>query len=818
MLDMPLLCQYKKIMKRIARIVLGLALTAIMLGCALSSSIPSLLPGATSTPSMTPTSTSSPTPAPTYTPIPSVRIENADKALFDGDLLSASTGYHAAFDGSNDPTLKAAALWGLARTQYNNDSYADALAALQQLNSSYPNSPYAKGPSYFLLGQIYSQMKEYADAAQAYQTYLTLRPGVIDSYVEELRGDALEAASNYSDALTAYEAAQAAPHLDDAFALQIKIAQTRAQIGDYATAISIYTTIMSGTNNDYIKARMDYLLGEANLTLNKNDVAYGYFRDAVANYPVSYYSYLSLVELVNANAAVDDMDRGLTDYFNGQYSRALDAFNRYIAANPGNDGTAHYYKALTLSQTQKYTDAVTEFTYFIQHYSSNPHWVDGWNQEADTQWENLNDSQSAADTLLGFVKAAPASNQAPDALMSAASIFEQDNKLEPAAQVWERVANEYSGNDQAPTAAFEAGIMRYRESNYSDALKDFQHSLTLANQAEDQARAQLWIGKTEQQLHQANDAQNAWQQAQGIDPGGYYSLRARDILLGRDPFAPSSPANLSFDLSAERKDADSWMRLTFNLPAGTDLTGPGSLALDPRFVRGTELWDLGQFNDARLEFEDLRSSVSNDPVLTYRLANYLLDIGSYRSGIFAARQVLTLAGKNDNQSSLLAPAYFNHVRYGLYYNDLIVPAAQANGLDPLFLFSMIRQESLFESFAGSTAGAVGLMQIIPSTGASIASSLNLQYSYSSDQLYLPKVSIDFGAHYLATDQKLLKSGLYEALAAYDAGAGNAYQWSQLSGNDPDLFLETIRYSEPRRYIQSIYEIYAVYRRLYSPTP
>ena len=222
--------------------------------------------------------------------------------------------------------------------------------------------------------------------------------------------------------------------------------------------------------------------------------------------------------------------------------------------------------------------------------------------------------------------------------------------------------------------------------------------------------------------------------------------------------------------------------------------------------------------DARLEFEDLRNSINDDPVLTYRLANYLLDIGLYRSGIFAARQVLTLAGKNDNPSSLLAPAYFNHVRYGLYYNDLIIPAAQANGLDPLFLFSVIRQESLFESFAGSTQGAIGLMQIIPSTGASIASSLNLQTNYGSDELYLPEISIKFGANYLASNRRLFNGDLYMALAAYDAGPGNAYQWSKLSGNDPDLFLETIRYAEPRQYIQSIYEIYAIYHTLYSPTP
>ncbi len=805
-------------MKRIARIVLGLALTVIMLSCTLSSNIPSILPSiATSTPSVTPTPVSTSTPAPTYTPIPSVQIENADKAFFDGDIEGATAGYRAAYADSSDPTIKAAALWGIARAQYTDGRNADVLATLQQLNSSYPDSPFAKGPSYFLQGQTYLQMKDYHNAAQAYQSYLTLRPGVLDSYVQELRGDAFRAVNDYSNALTAYEAAQSASHLDDAFALQIKIAQMRTQIGDYATAISIYTSVMSSTNNDYTKSQMDYLLGEANLTLNKTDVAYGYFRDAIANYPVSYYSYLSLVELVNANVIVNDQDRGLTDYFAGQYAPALSALERYITANPGNDGTAHYYRALTLRGMQNYTSAVKEFTYFIQHYSTNPHWVDGWTQEADMQWNNLNDSKAATDTLLAFVKAAPASDQAPNALMSAASIFEQDNKLEEAAQTWERVPNEYAGNDQAPTAVFEAGVIRYRESKYSDALKDFQHSLAVSTQADDQARADLWIGKTEQQLSQASDAQSAWQQAQGIDPGGYYSLRARDILLGQDPFAPSSQTNFSYDLNTERKDANSWMRLTFNLPAGTDLTGPGSLALDPRFVRGTELWELGQLEDARLEFEDLRNSVSNDPVLTYRLANYLLDLGLYRSGVFAARQVLTLAGKNDNQSSLEAPAYFNHVRYGLYYEDLIVPTAQANGIDPLLLFSVVRQESLFESFAGSTAGAIGLMQIVPSTGASIAASLGMQTEYGSDQLYLPEISLKFGARYLATNEHLFNGDIYMALAAYDGGPGNAYQWSKLSGNDPDLFLETIRYSESRQYIQSIYEIYAIYRKLYSPT-
>ena len=131
-------------MKRIARMTLGIAWIIAILACTFSSNIPSILPGViTATPSITPTSTASPTPAPTYTPIPSVRIQNADQALFNGDLQNAESEYRAAFAGSSDPTVQAAALWGLARTQYIDGRNADVLAALQQLNSGFPDSPFA---------------------------------------------------------------------------------------------------------------------------------------------------------------------------------------------------------------------------------------------------------------------------------------------------------------------------------------------------------------------------------------------------------------------------------------------------------------------------------------------------------------------------------------------------------------------------------------------------------------------------------------------------------------------------------------------------
>jgi soluble lytic murein transglycosylase len=256
------------------------------------------------------------------------------------------------------------------------------------------------------------------------------------------------------------------------------------------------------------------------------------------------------------------------------------------------------------------------------------------------------------------------------------------------------------------------------------------------------------------------------------------------------------------------------MRLTFNLPAETDLTGPGPLAQDPRLIRGTELWQFGLFEEARLEFENLREAISTSPVDTYRLANYMVDLGLYRPAIFAARQTLTLAGLDDHSESMMAPPYFSHLRYGLYFADLVIPEAQANGFDPLFLFSVIRQESLFEGFVSSVADARGLMQIIPSTGASVSGQLSWPPGYREEDLYRPHVNVRLGTYYMARNRDQLGGNLYAALAAYNGGPGNAVLWRQLAGDDPDLFLEVVRFEETRNYIRNVYEIYIIYRRLY----
>jgi soluble lytic murein transglycosylase len=775
-------------------------------------------PTATATAGATPTAAPPPTSTPLPTPVPVVRVESGDRALFYGDYDQARAQYTTAFNESTDKAIRAAALWGLGRTDLDDGNYQSAIDTLTRLVNEYPESTYA-ARAYFLLGKAYFALGQYVPSADAYNTYITRVPGVLDGYVQEYRGDALYNAGDYTNAVNAYSAALSASRLDDGLDLQIKIAQARFDFGDYAGALTLFDQVFNSTTNDYVRAQMDYLAGNTHIKLGQVNEAHARYLHAVQNYPLSTYSYLALVELVNANVTVSDLDRGLVDYFAGQYDIALVALDRYIEenqTNPANDGTAAYYRALTLREMQRTEEAILALDNFIKAYPAHPRWTDAWEEKGFLEWAALGKYETGAKTFLDFVAAVPTSSSAPKFLMSAARVTERDGRLEEAAQIWERVANEYSTDTQVPDALFLAGIARYRLADFNDALSLFQRDLLLSTAAEDIARAYLWIGKTQEQLGDRASAEKSWQQAQLADPSGYYSLRSQDILLKRDGFASPPSINLDIDLTKERKDAEVWVRITFGLPSDTDLSGPGTVAQDARFIRGTELWEMGMYDEARREFESLRESIQLNAVDSFRLANHLLDIGLYRTAIFAAREVLTLAGLESQTASLSAPAYFSHVRYGLYYRDLILPEEERYGLDPLFMFSVIRQESLFEGFVRSSAGARGLMQIIQPTGEQIASELNWPPGYSEEDLYRPNVSIRFGTYYLDKNRDLLGGSIYGTLAAYNAGPGNALVWKELAGDDPDLLLEIIRFQETRDYIRFIYEIYSTYRSIYSP--
>ena len=778
---------------------------------------------ATQNPTAISNPTSPPVPLPTLTI--AARVEAGDLAYFNGDWAAALREYQRVVDESDDPELRAAALLGVGRTQIKLENVVEARKVLQGLIEDYPLSQAAAG-AYFTLADVYIEFNNWLGAAEAYEHYLELRPGLIDSYVQEWRGDRLVDAANYTQAIAAYQQALNAPRLGDNFSVQVKIGNAQSLSGDYSAAILTYQAIFDATINEYLKADLNLLIGRAYLALEDTETAYSYYQHAVNNYPLAYSSYAALVELVNAGIPVDEYQRGFIDYYIATltsdpgdaqelFSAAIRAFDRYLEVNPdAHNDSAHYYRALALRANGDYGGGISEWTHMMAEHAFDEHWVDAFSEKAYTQWVYLEDYEGGIQTLLDFVASTPSQPASAEFLFTAGRIAERGGRLTRSIEIWPRVADEYPSSEYAYDSVFLAGISAYRLESYAQSQSLFLRAYRSALSLEQQSQSLFWIAKTLQAQGGDAGARNAWEQAAAADPTGYYSERASDILEGRGIFEPPASYSFDYDIEAERQEAEAWIRTTFSLPAETDLSHPGSLAADPRFQRGTELWNLKEYELARAEFEELRQSLVADPAASYRLANYLIDLGLYRTGIFAAREVLTIAGLSD-AATMNAPRYFNRLRFGAYYSDLVLPQTARNGLDPLFFYSMMRQESLFEGFVTSSAGARGLMQVIPSTGEQVAELAGWPPDFTPDDLYRPLVSIRLGAEYLDMQGNAYDGDMYAALAAYNAGPGNASYWMGLANGDPDLFLEVISFAETRNHIRSVYELFTIYSNLYS---
>lgn len=147
-----------------------------------------------------------------------------------------------------------------------------------------------------------------------------------------------------------------------------------------------------------------------------------------------------------------------------------------------------------------------------------------------------------------------------------------------------------------------------------------------------------------------------------------------------------------------------------------------------------------------------------------------------------------------------------------YWPDLRRYSTQ-NALDPYLVASLIRQESEFNPGAVSSANAVGLMQLLPSTGKKVAKQQKLRH-FNPTQLLSPGVNLQLGTRYFR--DLVDKFGAFEyALAAYNAGDDRVKDWlSQGKYRDPQEFVESIPFTETREYVQAILRNANVYRQLY----
>lgn len=762
-------------------------------------------PTATQTASLMATIPVSPTQPATHS------IQAAERALRNGDWALSELTFTKVQSNSVNPDMSMAALVGLAKVHLRQATPNRAISSLEHLIKSYPDS-HLLSDAHFLLGEAFMQLGQWKTAAKGYRDSIQTGQGIIDSYAWQQiaqthiqRGEYLAAAQAFQSAILGDRAGNINfLLLDKAHALQMA--------GLLTEAMELLHLVNTNTVHDTTRAQMDYMRGEIAVHLGDYDKANEYFEHAFHNYPHSYYAYLSLIALLDAQVPVDDFKRGQTDYYAGQYIPAVQAFERYIANNANHDAAAHYQLALSYRKLDQLQNAILQFQEIIAGHQKDVLWPDAWRELAYTQWAWGNEYNQALETYMNFIESAAQDPSAPSALFDAARVAERQGNLDQAAYIWGQVADEYPESSRAAKSAFLSGISLYRTNNLPEALERFKQAQGMSpDDAVQQSAALLWLGKMHRILGAEDNAMGAWAKAIKSSPDGYYGLRASELMNRQEPFSPDTRHQMEFEIDLDRSRGESWLASKLGL-ANTDKLEDLSEELfsDPVWLRGLKLWNLGLTDDARTELDSLLRDKQEDALASYQLSLAYRQLGYYFGAIQAARNSLEAIGVTDLQE---APRSISHLRYGLYYQDLIIPAAQEYDIDPLMIFAIVRQESLFQSTVVSSAQAQGLMQVIPSTGEWIATQLAWP-EYQNSDLYLPYINVKFGTYYLGKQVDTFGDNFYAALAAYNAGPGNAQIWDQLSEGDYDLFLEVIRLDEPRRYIQRVREHYAMYQHLY----
>jgi soluble lytic murein transglycosylase len=160
------------------------------------------------------------------------------------------------------------------------------------------------------------------------------------------------------------------------------------------------------------------------------------------------------------------------------------------------------------------------------------------------------------------------------------------------------------------------------------------------------------------------------------------------------------------------------------------------------------------------------------------------------------------------------PQTFWELAYPLSFSPIVQQFTSSGDLDPFVVFALMFAESVFDPEAYSPAGAMGLMQLMPATGAKMAAAIDIP-APTTFQYFQPKLNIALGTTYLKMLSQLFNRQLPPVIASYNAGEQVVSTWwkDEYRRNEP-AFVASIPYKETKRYAQKVLWYYHEYQRIY----
>ena len=328
----------------------------------------------------------------------------------------------------------------------------------------------------------------------------------------------------------------------------------------------------------------------------------------------------------------------------------------------------------------------------------------------------------------------------------------------------------YGERDEYTNLTWLAGQSALRTNRPGDAVRMFERYGRAAQSQQTRAKGFYWAARAATQAGQAAQATSFLELA-AAGPDQFYGQLALER-LGRTPPVPAPAAPVT---AAERT----------------------AFASRPLAAAMRYLGMVGDRSDQTLFVRALAEQLENDRDRAIA-ADFGRSIGRLDMGVWAAREARSKGATFYSRAAFpdvqIPPAYARHW-------------ALAHGI--------MRQESSFERTAVSSAGARGMMQLMPGTAQQAASRLGVSYGLGrlTDD---PAYNVLLGNYHLSQLMDEWGGNAVLVAASYNAGSGNVRRWvrengdPRVSGTDVLTWIENIPFSETRNYVQRVLENAVVY--------
>jgi len=377
--------------------------------------------------------------------------------------------------------------------------------------------------------------------------------------------------------------------------------------------------------------------------------------------------------------------------------------------------------------------------------------------------------------------------------------IEEDNQRYPEAiNYYEKLLDKYNWGYFTPAAQFKIPWLHRLQGQLEEARVGFNKFLKYANPGKFRKRgngfqepddfrpaALYWLADTERQLENYDSKVLFLKQLVEKFPMDFYAMVAR-IEMSMQPLNFLEPQ--AIQKSSPRK----W--------------GLGDVNRK-RINRAEKLISIGFLEMGMKELSLISQEKGNEEFLYY-LAQLYKKAGGYQRAIGLSWGI-SRKNHHDSISPSLAEILFPKP----YIEKARQESFQYN-LSPYLVLGLMRQESAFNKKVVSSARAIGLMQLLPTTATRVARSMGTKPPDQND-LKKPEVNIQLGVKYLSGLLNDFEDNIIFALASYNAGPGKVKQWMEIRSHLMPLeFMESIPYKETRNYVKKVLRNYVIYKTLY----